>query len=489
MSGSPRVSLTMIVRNEETQLAACLRPVAHLFAEMIVVDTGSTDQTREVATELGCRVLDFRWCDDFSAARNEAIRHVTGDWVFWLDADDRLDALNVGRLAKLFRTLDDKNQAYLMSCVSLPRFVSDTAQVIPHCRLFRAHPAIRWRRRVHEQILPSIEPLGHAIVGTDIQIQHLGYQDAALVRRKHQRDLRLLRLEYATDPCDPVTLYYLGMAHAGLGQHAEALPLLRSSLRYATGSGDWVRLLYGSIHDLLELLGHWEEARAILAEAVTRFPHDPALLTRRADLLASLGDYGGAEHCLLELLHAPVEPVVAAGRQTSLDLREGRRLLGCVYTEQRRFEEAERLLQELVRQDPQSVQAWYSLGRTYLAWHRFAEVEWVAQQTDTCPHGTAYAAVLRALISMAQRDWTRARQQLATAISAAPQMLLPRIVLADCLLKSGAPLADCVASQRDILRLQPGNGQAAQTLKALLGQMNREGAVSSPWAFSVSVGL
>src|SRR5262249_55825806 len=90
----PRVSLCMIVKDEEANLPACLGSVADLVDEVVVVDTGSADRTREVAARYGAKVYDFAWVDSFAAARNESLRHATGDWVLWLDADGRLDAGN-----------------------------------------------------------------------------------------------------------------------------------------------------------------------------------------------------------------------------------------------------------------------------------------------------------------------------------------------------------------------------------------------------------
>jgi glycosyltransferase involved in cell wall biosynthesis len=86
-----KVSLTMIVRDEEKNISACLQSVAGLFDEIVVVDTGSTDRTREIAREFGAKVFDFAWVDDFAAARNEALARATGDYAFWLDADDVVD--------------------------------------------------------------------------------------------------------------------------------------------------------------------------------------------------------------------------------------------------------------------------------------------------------------------------------------------------------------------------------------------------------------
>ena len=109
------VSLTMIVRNEEQNLAECLTPVAHLFDEIVIVDTGSQDATVEIARRFTPHVHFFEWCDDFAAARNAALKHATGEWIFWLDADDRLDAENVERLSRLLGSLNEQPQAFMFA--------------------------------------------------------------------------------------------------------------------------------------------------------------------------------------------------------------------------------------------------------------------------------------------------------------------------------------------------------------------------------------
>lgn len=104
----PTVSLAMIVRDEEANLPACLSSCAGLFDEMVIVDTGSTDSTKAISEAardkhgLPARVFDFPWCDDFTAARNESLRHATGDWIFWMDADDRIEPEQHPRIAYVF---------------------------------------------------------------------------------------------------------------------------------------------------------------------------------------------------------------------------------------------------------------------------------------------------------------------------------------------------------------------------------------------------
>jgi glycosyltransferase involved in cell wall biosynthesis len=83
-----KVSLTMIVRDEEMNWPNCLASVRGVFDEIIIVDTGSKDRTVEIAQSFGAKVFEFEWVDSFSAARNEALSHATGEYAFWLDADD-----------------------------------------------------------------------------------------------------------------------------------------------------------------------------------------------------------------------------------------------------------------------------------------------------------------------------------------------------------------------------------------------------------------
>src|SRR5262249_35866166 len=103
-----RVSLTMIVKNEEANLPACLEGWRDLFDEAVIVDTGSSDRTREVAAALGAAVSEFAWVDSFAAARNAALGRATGDWAMWLDADDRIDPPNRARLRALLDSLKDE---------------------------------------------------------------------------------------------------------------------------------------------------------------------------------------------------------------------------------------------------------------------------------------------------------------------------------------------------------------------------------------------
>src|SRR5579875_223578 len=104
-----RLSLTMIVKNEAAALGRCLASVRDLVDEIIVVDTGSSDNTKDIARQYDARVFDLPWPDSFAAARNESLRHASGQWLLWLDADEYFDDANRDKLRQLLAGLGNDN--------------------------------------------------------------------------------------------------------------------------------------------------------------------------------------------------------------------------------------------------------------------------------------------------------------------------------------------------------------------------------------------
>ncbi len=290
-------SLCMIVKNEEAHLPACLQSAADLVHEIVVVDTGSTDRTKEIAASFGAKVFDFPWVDSFAAARNESLRHATGDWIFWLDADDRLDEDNRRKLRELFAGLPDSNTAFVMKCLCLPDPETGTATQVDHVRLFRNHPALRWEYRVHEQILPSLRRRGAEVRWSDVVIQHTGYQDPALRRRKLERDRRLLELESVEKPDDPFILFNRGCIAQELGRPEEAVPLLQRSLALSHKKDSIVRKLYALLVQCHRRLGQGELAVAACREKREFYPDDVELLFQEGLVRRERGDRAGAKAC------------------------------------------------------------------------------------------------------------------------------------------------------------------------------------------------
>src|SRR3989344_6657474 len=95
------ISLCMITKNEETYLENCLNSVKDIVDEIIIVDTGSTDKTKEIGKEFNAKIFDFKWTDDFCAARIESLKHATKDWILVLDADEVIEPKDAEKIRKI----------------------------------------------------------------------------------------------------------------------------------------------------------------------------------------------------------------------------------------------------------------------------------------------------------------------------------------------------------------------------------------------------
>jgi glycosyltransferase involved in cell wall biosynthesis len=150
----------MIVRDAEAQIAEVLQDASTVCDELVVVDTGSTDATRELAAAHGAKVIDFEWIDDFAAARNVSFEHCTGDWILWLDADDRIPPTAQEQFLRLKNELTGLQE---VDVVMIPYRVSFAPADPSICtfsfereRVLRRSADIRWFGPVHESIgVPS----------------------------------------------------------------------------------------------------------------------------------------------------------------------------------------------------------------------------------------------------------------------------------------------------------------------------------------------
>ncbi|MDQ3812599.1 MAG: glycosyltransferase, partial [Armatimonadota bacterium] len=227
----PTISLCMIVRNEERVLGDCLQSVQPWVDEIIIVDTGSEDRTVEIAHSFGARVFHFPWCDDFSAARNESLCHATGDWLFWMDADDTIPEACGQKLHELVFLSEDRVTGFLMQ-VHIPPAPGETGcTVVDHVKLFRNWPELRFEGRIHEQILEAIYRCDGRVERSDLYVVHSGYDYSPEgQQRKRERDLLLLEKDLQDRPDHPFVLFNIGMTAYHLKDYAKAVPALERCL-------------------------------------------------------------------------------------------------------------------------------------------------------------------------------------------------------------------------------------------------------------------
>ena len=197
------ISLCMITKNEEAFLESCLLSVKDLVDEIIVVDTGSTDKTKEIALKHNAKVFDFAWCDNFAAARNESLKHATGDWILILDADEELDKEGINKIKaelqnpsflaysmpQLHYTNKFMNQANFVQ-IENPEFkgfyVSDVV------RLFKKDNQIYFDYCVHETLRVSLKNAGIKLGEMLSPIHH--YQERKGMEDVHRKQEFYYRL-------------------------------------------------------------------------------------------------------------------------------------------------------------------------------------------------------------------------------------------------------------------------------------------------------
>ncbi len=298
------VTLTVIARDEETNLPHCLESVRGVFDEIVVVDTGSVDRTREVARAYGAKVFEFAWVDDFAAARNAALDHATGDYAFWLDADDVVEPAQRETLRALLDGLRaGEESAYVVRCACDPGADGSGGEtVVDHIRLFPLRPDVRWTYRVHEQILPALRRAGIPVRWTDLVVRHTGYVDVALRAMKLERDTRILREELRDRPDEPFILFNLGAIAIERKDWPGALDYLDRSLAHSAPSDSITRKLFALIARAHQMRGDSEAALRVCAEGLAIDPEDAELLFRKAVIHRHRGEPAEAESCWRTIL-------------------------------------------------------------------------------------------------------------------------------------------------------------------------------------------
>lgn len=318
------VSACLIVRNEAEHLVDCLRSLAGWVEEVCVVDTGSTDRTAETAVAAGAHVRTAPWTEDFSAARNLSLEMASHRWILVLDADERLTPESATALRRVVSEPRDDAApvAWLVHIDSRTRHGPPWTHVAP--RLFRNSPDVRFRRRVHESIMESLLERGvRQIPPSAIRLDHVGYLDAEVVRRKRRRNLRLLRLARRDDPEDLFVLYKLASSLREPAEQTERIAVLEHARDRDRGLTPEQRATHPFLPLVHDALAASLAARGRLSAALEAarggrrlHPEAPELDGRLAQLFRRIGRVADA------LTH--LEPTAAGSSVSFLPTRDPR---------------------------------------------------------------------------------------------------------------------------------------------------------------------
>ena len=292
-----KLSACWIARNEEKTLPRSIASVKDYVDELIVVDTGSTDKTVEVAEELGAKVFKHEWADDFSAPRNYALEQATGAWIVFLDADEYFEGDSASNIRQTIQfAVTRKQTALLIELVNID--VDDGDKEIDStylCRVFKA--GARYVGRIHEELRVDDKPLIKTLTVPNkiMRIIHTGYS-TTLNREKAARNLKMLLTELKTTD-EPERIYgYLAQCYNGLDDYENAEKYARLDIeggrRDSTFASSSHRILINilSKNDTARLEERLQEAK----RAVRDFPTMPEFRAELAECLAAKGDYASA---------------------------------------------------------------------------------------------------------------------------------------------------------------------------------------------------
>lgn len=301
------LSLCMIVKNEEKVLDRCLRSVQGLADEIVIVDTGSTDRTKEIAAKYTDRIYDYKWQNDFAAARNESLRHATGRWILVLDADEYVQPNGHAELRRLLETRSSaKNVCYLLKIMNMLGQESGGQMHFMEsqgARLFANTPGIHYEEPIHEQLRSNSGPIAFEAL-SDFSIYHSGYTDEVVAeKQKTKRNLGILeKLKTPQRLKDPYYCYVLGNEYANGKNEAEAYRYYKKSYEKSKPTDAWyIHLLDRFLTVMIKLNKHGEAYR-LVQEARKRRPDVVDYHCLQGIILEHYGLYPEAASCFEECL-------------------------------------------------------------------------------------------------------------------------------------------------------------------------------------------
>ena len=212
-------ALNMIVKNEEKNILAALDSVDFAMDEIVICDTGSTDKTMEYALLFGVTLVEKKWNNNFSEARNFAIENSHSNQIFWMDADDRMEMGEVLKLQDYWRSNFDS--ALLIKIVNTQK--NGLPFEFTQVRLFPNRKSIRFEQKIHEQVMYSLKKSDIKFNKADnITLVHTGYEDDDVHAHKALRNLKMIKSELNDSPENPSLIMSLGDCYSLLGMEIEA---------------------------------------------------------------------------------------------------------------------------------------------------------------------------------------------------------------------------------------------------------------------------
>lgn len=239
------LSLCMIIKNEESCLDNCLKNIHSYVDEIIIVDTGSVDNSKEIASKYKDKIYDFKWCNDFSDARNFSISKASNDWILVLDADEFL----INFSPDILNSLSDKVIGRIRR-INIYEDNFGTKKYIEKVNRIFNKNYFKYDGIIHEQLVP-ISDTKYDTITLDINIEHIGYSKEIVDKtNKIERNIKLLNISQKKNSTDPYIYYQLGKSYFVKKDFRKALNSFEYSIKLLNN------FYYEYAEDLIETYGY-----------------------------------------------------------------------------------------------------------------------------------------------------------------------------------------------------------------------------------------
>ncbi|MDK2991677.1 MAG: hypothetical protein PWP48_910 [Clostridiales bacterium] len=291
----PLISLCMIVKDEQDNLARCLTSVKDVVDEMIVVDTGSSDTTINIARDFGCKVYQVPWNNDFSQARNVAMDKANGEWILLMDADEELVEEDCQKVIAL--THEDAEGYFFQVLSYIGEYAGPDVVSNLNLKLVRNSEQYRFMGAIHEQlasVITRVNPEAKLKI-SDVRVYHYGYLRYNVEKQhKRRRNIAILEEQLVRYPGETFIVYNLGNEYFALGNYEKALNLYKEVLKDLNPHLGYASKIYIQATLCLQRLGRYGEALKIIQRGLKDFPKLTDLVYIKSDIYHQLGLYSQA---------------------------------------------------------------------------------------------------------------------------------------------------------------------------------------------------
>lgn len=305
----------MITKDEEAFLEQCLNSVKSIVDETIIVDTGSTDRTKEIAKKFGAKIFDFEWIDDFSAARNESLKYATKDWILVLDADEVIEKGDLSKIKGIIENPENDAAGFTIEQRSyLNNFFEGAVKndsdfdlvkgysfYIPHflVRFFKNKSGLYFKHKVHELVEDSLNEKSLKYKKLDVVLHHFGsLKDEKLIGDKTQQYSKIILKQLEENPDNARYNYQTARMYLGKNDLGNALKHFEKTAKI---NPDY-KLVFSEIAKIYLQMNDKNRAIEYFKKSAKHNPNNPSPANNLAVVYMSIGKFGQAKKILEEAL-------------------------------------------------------------------------------------------------------------------------------------------------------------------------------------------